>query len=454
MLVFVNNIYNIIIKRYASQITPLSPDIRQQWLISTYNLTNLVDHSHLLLVNNKFFNRLLILSMMTLFVESGLLAYNYHITYIAQVIVLGVSTLLFILLRLFIIAIIHHLDPEINSLKEGITSLTILEIILLLIGWIGLVVFNSPLSGFRSFRYLCYLSYSRYYSADSFKGVFLFYIIFYCHLLIQYVDKIYQEILTIKFTRGAIAVFILYFHIAYIFAIVFWHMTRNVDLKSSEGGSTGSVSQCDTLFHCYYIMIKLPFVEGDSFDYWKSLLFHHSIMMRFLGILLGFYFYFQAIIPINGLLGIFAGNAFSNVVQEQVTLSSQNILNKIDQVFKPHRHTKGDEESVSNRISSSHSDEDSTSANVTILKYDSENENLSSAEIIKYANIMNEGNLENGVHHPNLENSANGVNLVSEENNTNLENHRNIKIDILLNRHDFDSGNIHLHIKIPKSHNI
>jgi len=169
-----------------------------------------------------------------------------------------------------------------------------------------------------------------YYTVTRHHSIIYFYVIFYSHLLLQYVDNIRVELFTTK-TKGALGVITLYFFLAYVFAVVYTHATRNMPLISSEGGTSGHISQCDTLSHCYYIMIKISNWDGNGFDYWKSLLFHNSLLANFLGVILGFYVFIMDFIILNGILGIFAGGVFANVAQEEV--KNNILLQKLNSII-------------------------------------------------------------------------------------------------------------------------
>lgn len=315
-----------------NQITPVRESTKsEQWLIDTFEQNSLADKAYLQLATTKTFNYLLILNLILFSIELFLVNYHVDITYNGQIVTLAVSTLIYFILCLFHVQAVRRLNSNKYSFREGIAPESFFELIFLIIGWSGLGL-HSPLASFRCFRCIRYLWYSKYFTSDR-SRLICYLPLFYCHLLLQYIEKVRQELFTMKGTKGALTVFSLYFFTAYIFAIVYWHATKDMELISPEGGDSGHVSQCNTLAHCFFIMIKLPFLDGNASDYWKSLLFHHSILANYLGILLGFYFYFTGIILINGLLGIFAGSAFSSVVQEQTAISP-NVISKIDNLIK------------------------------------------------------------------------------------------------------------------------
>ena len=288
----------------------------RDWLKSTFIQTSLVDSAYIKLANNYVFNILLLVNLASLFTELVLISYDFETSYIAQIIVLAFSTLNFIILLIFPIYILKQDNPKCNYIYHGIASESLMEIFFLIIGWVALGL-HSPLASFRGLRIIRYLWYSEYYTVTKNNSILYFYVIFYSHLLLQYVDNIRIEIFTTK-TKGALGVIALYFFLCYIYAVIYTHATRNLPLISPEGGISGDVSQCDTLSHCYFIMIKIAGWDGNGFDFWKSLLFHHSRLANFLGVMLGFFIFVMDFIILNGILGIFAGNVFATVAQEDI----------------------------------------------------------------------------------------------------------------------------------------
>jgi hypothetical protein len=293
----------------------------QQWLKDTFAQNTLADMAYVQLANNSIFNFILTLNLLLLFIEMVLVSYDFETSYIGQIVILAISTFNFFILFSYPIYNIWKSNKKVNYIWQGIVCESLIEIFFLITGWVALGL-HSPLASFRCFRIIRYLWYSEYYTVTRNHSIIYFYVIFYSHLLLQYVDNIRVELFTTK-TKGALGVITLYFFLAYVFAVVYTHATRNMPLISPEGGTSGHISQCDTLSHCYYIMIKISNWDGNGFDYWKSLLFHHSILANFLGVMLGFYVFIMDFIILNGILGIFAGGVFANVAQEEV---KNNIL--------------------------------------------------------------------------------------------------------------------------------
>ena len=59
---------------------------------------------------------------------------------------------------------------------------------------------------------------------------------------------------------------------AYLMGVAYWVKTGTWGLISPEGGPNGNVSECDTLPHCFWIMLRLSFWDGSGFDYVKSVM--------------------------------------------------------------------------------------------------------------------------------------------------------------------------------------
>lgn len=314
----------------SNQITPITDNKDQEWLKDTFTQNSLADMAYIKLANNFVFNIILVINLCLQFTELVLISYDLNTSYTAQIIVLALSSFCFLFLFSYpIILVVRDNQLKFKYIIQGIVSESLIEIFFLVIGWVALG-YHSPLASFRSFRIIRYLWYSEYYTINRNSSILYFYVIFYSHLLLQYVDNIRVEIFTTK-TKGALGVIFLYFFMAYIYAVVYTQATQYLFLISPEGGDSGHLSQCNTLSHCYYIMIKLPGWDGNGFDYWKSLLFHHSIVANFLGVMLGFYLFVMAFIILNGILGIFAGSVFSTVAQEDVKHSI--ILDKLNSIL-------------------------------------------------------------------------------------------------------------------------
>jgi len=99
---------------------------------------------------------------------------------------------------------------------------------------------------------------------------------------------------------------------AYILGVSFWLRTSNLPLVSPEGGPNGTLSECDSLQHCFLIMMRLTFWDGSGFDFLKSVMDYGD---QGLVTLLILYMCISAMVLLNGLIGIF-GDAFSGATED------------------------------------------------------------------------------------------------------------------------------------------
>jgi len=95
---------------------------------------------------------------------------------------------------------------------------------------------------------------------------------------------------------------------AYLFGVSLWQKTQFLpNISSPEGGN-----ECDTLPHCFLIMLRLTFWDGSGFDFLKSLMDdgdNELVSLLFL------YMCISAMVLLNGLIGIFGG-AFQAATSE------------------------------------------------------------------------------------------------------------------------------------------
>jgi len=166
------------------------------------------------------------------------------------------------------------------------------------------------MASLRCFRIFRFVWYSEFYLAR--KGHPLYALTFFSHTVLQYLEKIGQELFTTT-SKGGIIVLGFFFYMAYVLGVAFWQKTNDVVLMSSEGGSTGLISECDTLPHCFLIMLRLTFFDGSGFDYLKSVMDHGDQGQVTLLIL---YMCVSAMVLLNGLIGIFGG-AFADATEEE-----------------------------------------------------------------------------------------------------------------------------------------
>jgi len=224
-----------------------------------------------------------------------------------QKIILAIATGLFVIGYIAVMVVIPG-GGFFFRLRHACLSEVYIEIVCLILGWVLLYVDPSmaPLRCFRLFRFVWY---SEFYAAN--PENFFYPITFFCHTVLQYLEKIGSELFTTE-SRGGVIVLGFFFYSAYILAICFWQATSNLALSSAEGGPNGTLSECDTAAHCFLIMLRLTFFDGSGFDYVKSIMDYGNGGWAFLLIL---YMCFSALVLLNGLIGIFGG-AFDEATQE------------------------------------------------------------------------------------------------------------------------------------------
>jgi len=228
-------------------------------------------------------------------------------TEVIQKIILGISTVLFFIGFIAVMWAIKD-GGFLYRLKHAILSEVYIEIVCLISGWILFYV-EPAMAPLRCFRLYRFVWYSEFYTADT--KTFWYPITFFCHIVLQYLEKIGQELFTTS-SRGGIVVLGFFFYTAYIMGMSFWQATYNLPLFSAEGGANNTLSECDTAAHCFLIMLRLTFFDGDGFDFVKSVLDYGYGGWVFLLIL---YMCFSALVLLNGLIGIF-GASFDEATQE------------------------------------------------------------------------------------------------------------------------------------------
>jgi len=177
-----------------------------------------------------------------------------------------------------------------------------IEIFSYALGW-GLIFQQPAFAVLRCFRVFRFVWYSEFYLAK--RGSPFFPITFLCHVVLQYLEKIGEELFTTA-SKGAVVVLGFFFYMAYIMGVAFWQQTATWTLVSPEGGPNGNLSECDTLPHCFLIMLRLTFWDGSGFDYLKSVMDYGTPMAKGMTTLLILYMCFSAMVLLNGLIGIFS----------------------------------------------------------------------------------------------------------------------------------------------------
>jgi len=247
---------------------------------------------------------------------------EYPSTYPLQIAILVVSTFLFIFNIFCVVLTIRYenekkltklnearklkgrkpksRDSVFHLIKWAFLGETWLEFLALLWGWI-FIFWYREIAVFRVVRIFRFVWYLEMYTADKNSPFYVF--LYISHIILQYLERIGQELFTTK-SQGGNVILIIFFYTAYIAACTFWQKTSTWLLISPEGGPNGNVSECDTLSHCFLIMLRLTFWDGSGFDFLKSIIDNHSIG---LAILLFIYMCFSAMVLLNGLIGIFGG---------------------------------------------------------------------------------------------------------------------------------------------------
>jgi len=210
-----------------------------------------------------------------------------------------------------------------------------IEIFSFVIGWA--LIFEDPgIACLRCFRVFRFVWYTEFYLAK--KGTIFFPITFFCHLVLQYLEKIGQELFTLS-SKGGVVVLGFFFYMAYIMGVSFWQKTGDLLLASPEGGPNGTLSECDTLPHCFLIMLRLTFWDGSGFDFVKSLIDVGN--QKGLVTLLIIYMCTSAMVLLNGLIGIFGG-AFSAATEDSDDEGEDEDSDKKDE--KDEKDEKGEKE--------------------------------------------------------------------------------------------------------------
>jgi hypothetical protein len=193
--------------------------------------------------------------------------------------------------------------PYFKAVYYSILPETWIELSTILIGWILFFIPSTfGLASIRGLRIFRYVWYCKYFITDVHNKKSLFsFLIFYGHVILQYFENVRKEIFT-RETKGAVAIFIIFYYLAFIFSII---------IKTSIGPET-QLEYCDTQAHCFFTMLRISFYDGNGFDFIAHLM---DSGHEFLASLLFCYLCISSIILINGLIGIF-GSAFSNIASE------------------------------------------------------------------------------------------------------------------------------------------
>jgi len=314
---------------------------KNEGVASTFEEDSKGDLALLSLAKRTWFKVFLVVSIALSLSEPFLVALPDK-TYTAQKIVLAASTVLFLFGYGATMAAMTS-GSFFRRLRDAFLPEVWIEIICFVLGWA--LIFEDPaVASLRCFRIFRFVWYSEFYRAK--KGSPLFPLTFFCHVVLQYLEKIGKELFTTS-SKGGVIVLGFFFYLAYVFGVAFWQKTANWALMSSEGGPTGIVSQCDTLPHCFLIMLRLTFWDGSGFDFLKSVMDYGD---QGLVTLLVIYMCVSAMVLLNGLIGIFGGAFVSatdddeekDVEKEEIELGEKEVkdrgkeitsaLNRIEQL--------------------------------------------------------------------------------------------------------------------------
>jgi len=232
-------------------------------------------------------------------------------TYEVQIAVLAVSFGLWVFGMLCVMCFVQPMEKEEVSIftrfRSAFLGEVLLEVFAFAIGW-GLIFTSPGMAALRIVRVYRFVWYTEFYKAK--KGSPLFAFTFYSHLVLEYLESIGAEIFTLK-SKGGPVIMGFFFFLAYTLGVAFWITTATLALPSPEGGPT-CLSECDTLAHCVFLMMRLTFWDGSGFDFVKSLI---DADLGWHAILAIIYMCISAFVLLNGLIAVF-GAAFSKVADE------------------------------------------------------------------------------------------------------------------------------------------
>jgi len=304
-----------------AELEPMQEKVEHEGVVaSTFEEDDNGDLALLKLAKQTWFKIFLIISIALAFVEPFLVAFP-AVTYNAQVIVLALSTLLFVIGYIAIMVNIPE-GSVFTRFREAFLPEMWIEVVFFAIGWS--LIFRDPgMAAIRCFRILRFVWYSEFYRAK--KQSILYPITFFSHIILQYVEKIGQELFTTN-SKGGIVVLGFFFYMSYIFGVAFWQKTLTLPLVSPEGGN-----ECDTLPHCYLIMLRLTFFDGNAFDFLKSVMDNGN---NELVTLLVLYMCVSAFLLLNGLIGIFGGTFASATEEVDEGEEAMKALDRVEQLCK------------------------------------------------------------------------------------------------------------------------
>jgi len=304
---------------------------------ATFDEESAGDVALLSLAPRWWFKIYLVFSITLAVLEPFLVAFP-DTTYYAQIAVLAASTILFLFGYIATMAVMPE-GSLLHRFREAFLSEVWIEVVCLIIGWS--LIFRDPgMAALRCFRVFRFVWYSEFYRAE--KGSIFYPITFFSHIVLQYLEKLGHELFTTD-SKGGIVVLGFFFYMAYIYGVAFWQRTQVLTLAAPEAASG---NECDTLQHCFLIMLRLTFWDGSGFDFLLSLMDVDGngglVSLLFL------YMCISAMVLLNGLIGIFGG-AFASATDEvdkgEETLLAlervENLCKKLDADVTALKQNKG-----------------------------------------------------------------------------------------------------------------
>ena len=202
-------------------------------------------------------------------------------------------------------------------------SSNIFEFGFLVIGWA--CIFTSPaIASIRCLRVCRYIWYFELFINEEEEDEFgnpidlseeTFSLTKACSIGLSYLESIGQELFT-QNSKGGVILLGMFFYSSYILAIICVYYDRDF-IVTGEGFNT-----CGTITQCFIIMIRLACYDGTGFDFLAAVV---AKGQGGLALLLFLYLIFNAIIILNGLIGIF-GTAF---VEFEGTKNIDDIYNVV-----------------------------------------------------------------------------------------------------------------------------
>jgi len=269
----------------------LEPTERKVGMATTFDENSPADIAYLVLTRKLWFKIFIIISSALALSEPFLVAWPN--TIFVQKIVLAISTFLFFVGYITVVWTIKE-GSIFSRFRSALLGEVLLEIVCLTIGWA--LIFEEPaMASLRCFRIFRFVWYIEFYRAK--KDSFFYPVIRVFHLIIQYLEQLGSELFSYS-SKGGVVVLGFFFYMAYILGVVYWLKTGSWGLISPEG----TTSECDTLPHCFLIMLRLTFWDGDGLDFVLSLMDDGD---KVLVAILVIYMCISALVLLNGLIGIF-----------------------------------------------------------------------------------------------------------------------------------------------------